>query len=108
MIRRPILVVAGALLFPLIFTNCGSRELKVTAQPTYTWINSNIVQAKCTSCHESLATYSGLMAIVSAGKPDESKFYEEIEEGGMPEHSVKLSDDEINAVKDWITAGALK
>lgn len=85
---------------------CGYRELKTGISPSFQSIQANIVQPKCLHCHESLATYEGLLRVVEPGSPEDSEFYEEIQEGGMPLHSVKLSDAEIQAVHDWIQNGA--
>ena len=86
---------------------CGSRDLKIDINPTYSDINRIVVQTKCVQCHTSLATYSGLLQIVSAGHASDSDFYNEVAEGGMPMQSAPLSGKEVAAIRDWINAGAL-
>ncbi|MDG0816505.1 hypothetical protein [Bdellovibrio svalbardensis] len=74
---------------------------------TYSYISKNILQVHCTSCHSSsFKTYSGTMGYVSAGKPGSSSLYTATNSGSMPRGSSKLSSASIQAIKDWITAGA--
>lgn len=73
---------------------------------TYSYISKNILQVHCTSCHSGFKSYSGTLGYVSAGKPGSSSFYTEVNSGGMPKGSGKLSSASIQAIKDWITAGA--
>ncbi|MGK5084155.1 cytochrome c [Bdellovibrionota bacterium FG-1] len=87
---------------------CGSREFKVPVDPTFSSILQNTIQPKCLQCHTSLATYAGTLDIVRKGNPEASQFYREVSSGSMPARSPKLSDVEIQAIHDWIQAGALE
>lgn len=73
----------------------------------YSYISNNILKVSCTGCHSSFKTYSGTMNYVSAGKPSSSSLYTEVNSGAMPRGSSKLSSTSIQAIKDWIAAGAL-
>ncbi len=94
------------LYFGSLFTACGSRDLKVAIEPTYSDIQSLTLSTKCVRCHESLATYEGVKKIVTAGNPERSDLYKEIEEGEMPLQSPPLSAEEIEAIRIWIAEGA--
>lgn len=74
---------------------------------TFAYISKNILQVRCTSCHSSMKTYTGTKKYVSAGKPSSSSLYTEVNSGSMPRGSSKLSAASIQAIKDWIAAGAL-
>lgn len=87
-------------------SGCGSRELKIDINPTYSDIQRIVLSQKCTQCHTSLLTYAGVRRIVEPGKPDESDLYTEVADGGMPMQSAPLSDKEITAIRDWIISGA--
>ncbi len=92
--------------FGIIFTACGSRDLKVAIEPTFTDIQSLTLSSKCVRCHESLATYEGVKKIVTAGNPERSDLYKEVEDGEMPLQSPPLSPEEIEAIRLWIAEGA--
>jgi hypothetical protein len=99
-------LVIGIITGVLVLGGCGSREVLSEVLPTYSSINQVTISTKCVQCHESMGTYAGTMAIVKAGSPTQSNFYKTIQKGSMPLQSPKLSDREIQAVSDWITAGA--
>lgn len=78
---------------------------------TYTWIVANVLN-RCTSCHGSRGgvnyeSYANTVRTVRAGDASRSTFYREINSGSMPEGSSKLPQRSIDAVRDWINAGAL-
>lgn len=82
-------------------------------QATYTWINNNILIPKCLACHGSSVasagvrfnTYTNTKREVVNGNPGASPLFTETDSGSMPTTG-KLSDTEINAIRDWILAGA--
>jgi len=86
---------------------CGTREFKVTIEPTYNQISQYIIQPKCTSCHPTLATYEGLIDQVRAGNASRSELYEVVAEGEMPPQPVALFTEEVDAIRAWIDGGAL-
>lgn len=97
-----------------VATHSGTGSETEVNKATYTWIAENIVQKSCLPCHREggfmdLTSYDALMASESvvAEDPDNSLFYTEIESGSMPKKKPKLSDEQIQAVKEWILAGAL-
>lgn len=78
---------------------------------TYSYINQNILQPKCVGCHGSAGGYSygsyaDTMKAVVAGDANSSPLYSATSAGRMPT-SGKLSTQEIQAIYDWIQAGAL-
>ncbi|MBS1970712.1 MAG: c-type cytochrome [Bdellovibrionales bacterium] len=85
-----------------------------TATPsmaTFTYIYNNILKPKCVNCHGSaggysFANYTSTLKAVVAKNPAASPLYTATNSGKMPT-SGKLSAQEIKAISDWITAGAL-
>ena len=74
-----------------------------------------IIVAKCGKCHVSnskgkygIESYDALMNSdsVNPNDPDESKLIAVIESGDMPKGGLKVSDDELETLKEWITQGA--
>jgi mono/diheme cytochrome c family protein len=87
-----------------------------TASPTsvtFTQINQNILQPSCVSCHSGssspggvdLSSYAGVSAQVVSGNPGQSRLYQAVSNGTMPPGGA-LSQDKIQQISDWITAGA--
>ncbi len=81
---------------------------------TYTYIRTNILP-RCTSCHGassqaggiSYSSYAGTMATVTANNPNASPFYTSTVNGSMPRGSTPLTAIQLQAIRDWITQGAL-
>lgn len=74
-----------------------------------------IINAKCGRCHVAssrgrynIKSYKALMDSdsVTARKPDRSSFIELIENGDMPKGGLKVTDDELETLRQWITEGA--
>ncbi len=113
----------GAFVFlsTFLFFYCAKQVDKDTGSTsaTFSSINSNIIQAKCITCHATansgngnvdLSSYARVIAtagVFSASSPTSSKFFTQINAGLMPLGGSKLSDAQIQAVSDWVTAGAL-
>lgn len=78
----------------------------------FSWINDNIINNKCIGCHGGgdfdLSSYDAIKGLVTPFKPNESIIYQAItrENDRMPMNGDKLTDAEIQAIYDWITAGA--
>lgn len=86
------------------------------AAPTYATIYSTILSAKCTSCHSGTRadagvrfdSYTNTVKTVVAGNAAGSKLYNVTKPGGsMPPGGSKLSSAQVQAIADWINAGAL-
>jgi cytochrome c553 len=79
---------------------------------TFSYINSNILQPKCVSCHGSsggysFASYSSTVKAVTSGQPTLSPLYLSVAPGGtMPQGASPLSSTDVQAISDWIGAGA--
>ena len=78
---------------------------------TFTYVFNNILKPKCVGCHGSaggysFANYTSTLKAVVAKNPSASPLYTSTNSGKMPT-SGKLSAQEIKAISDWITAGAL-
>lgn len=70
-------------------------------------IRERILVPRCTNCHAGLASYKNVMdELIVPGSPDTSKLYNEVKSGKMPRYSPRLRDAELNAISNWITAGA--
>ncbi len=82
---------------------------------TFAWINTNIVQSKCLSCHSStgssggynMATYTGVKTRVVPNNFAASLFYQRTLDGSMPDGGTRLTTIQLNAIKTWIDSGAL-
>lgn len=80
-----------------------------------------ILEAKCVKCHGvdqvkeglNMLTYEGLMAgsfngpVVAPGDADESLMVQLIARGKMPNRGPKVTESELQIIKDWINQGAL-
>jgi len=90
--------------------------------PSYKSIYRNIISQKCITCHSgagapnglNYASYSTLMAsgAVKAGDPNGSLFVQAVmrqpgQTSFMPKGGARLSAAELQAISDWVTAGAL-
>ncbi|MGZ3769869.1 MAG: fibronectin type III domain-containing protein [Bdellovibrio sp.] len=80
---------------------------------TFSWINTNIIQPKCISCHGasspdgnySMATYASVVTRVTASSSANSLLYQKVANGSMPIGG-SLTTAQINAIKSWIDGGA--
>lgn len=86
-----------------------------TPQPTFAWIEKNILGPKCVSCHSSsyakagyaFDTYKNVMKSVNTSKPTSSKLYRITQSGQMPPRPrPQLNSDELRLLQQWIEAGA--
>lgn len=86
-----------------------ARESHWTAEPTYKWVEKNVLARKCYFCHISkgpvLMFYDALMTIVVPGEPMESRLYEMGFVGKMPKGH-EMTDEEKWAIYHWIKNGA--
>ncbi|MGE3683698.1 MAG: fibronectin type III domain-containing protein [Bdellovibrionales bacterium] len=81
---------------------------------TFSWINTNIIQSKCISCHRGAgaaggynqSTYAGVLTRIVAGNANSSEMYIEIAADRMPRSATPLSAREKEAVRTWIESGA--
>lgn len=81
---------------------------------TYTWVNTNIIQGKCLSCHSGgspkggydVSTYTNVLTRVTSGNAANSLLYQRVLDGTMPKGSPNLTTTELNAIKTWIDGGA--
>jgi hypothetical protein len=101
------------LLLPLAlgWSGCGEREVKsgVTDPfpPHYSDIRSRILMPRCARCHALVESRQLLLEKwVIPGDAMASELYEVIDSGSMPPYGNKLLDEEIEAVRLWIDAGA--
>jgi mono/diheme cytochrome c family protein len=85
---------------------CGSREVKVPTPATFQSIEALSIGPKCVQCHQSLATYAGVIAEVTPGNAAKSTLYQQVSSGSMPQQSTPLSLAEISAINTWIQNGA--
>ncbi len=73
-------------------------------------MNTAVFAAKCASCHAVFSSYESLMAsgMVISKNPDQSPLYQKVASGQMPKGGPMLSDSEVKAIFNWISAGAPK
>lgn len=110
------LLIVFLFAFPFCINSCGPPG-KDIPQPTYSWLSKNIFESKCTSCHTTgnaaygvdLSSYSQIIATgsVLTGSPFASSMYTTTRDGTMPKSGSVLSDEEVQAIYDWINSGAV-
>jgi mono/diheme cytochrome c family protein len=114
--------VLSCLLLIVFIQSCGyigganptefASKSSYSAPPTFAEIQANILQPKCLTCHSSGAftftSYDSLMAtgVVTAGNPLGSALFQQVAAGLMPQGKPPLASTDIQAVYDWIMAGA--
>ncbi len=83
----------------------------VVANPNakFTWIKTNILTPRCVGCHSSYANYTTIKSKVSVGDPLNSTIYISVapDTRYMPKNAAALSTEQVQALFDWITVGAL-
>lgn len=94
-----------------------------TPRAEYGWLQAQVITPKCLKCHGGanpivnhttnqairLETYDEVMQYITAGNPDTSVLFKDINTGDMPRpKGNKLPDDQIAAFKAWILAGAVQ
>ena len=101
------------MLFALVSCGPPGRDTPVAS---YDWLNRNVFQQKCMSCHSSglasagisFSTYNSIMnsGLVIPNDPAASPLYLSTRSGTMPKFAAALSNGEEKAIYDWIAAGA--
>lgn len=87
--------------------------------PTWKSIQANIISRRCTGCHNNFIaangnfqTYAGVRSRITPNDPTGSLFYRRVaglQGARMPQApNLPLSGDELNAISQWISAGALE
>jgi hypothetical protein len=102
------------LLIPIALSGatCGKREVKSgTVDPfpaNFNDIRSRILMPRCVRCHGLVESQQMLVEKwVVPGDAHGSALFRAIDSGSMPPYGHKLVDEEIEAVRLWIDAGAL-
>ncbi len=95
----------------LSLTACGQREIKSgVTEPfpaKYSQIRSSILMPRCGRCHSLVESRKLLLEKwVVPGDAMASELFESIDSGSMPPYGNKLLDEEVEAVRLWIEAGA--
>jgi hypothetical protein len=82
---------------------------------TFSYINTNILQPKCVSCHNqnnqagnvNLSSYSSVLNQVKVNSAATSPLYISVAPGGnMPQGGSPLSAGLVQDISDWINSGA--
>ncbi len=117
---------AGISVLLLISTlGCNYRTSKSTSGPAnraesfqnYSDLSELIFRPKCMSCHGGasgsggvdLSSYAAMMSqskLIVPGQPAQSGIYNEVASGDMPDGGPALSRAEVQAISNWIMAGA--
>ncbi len=94
----------------------GGPVIEPTVEATFSSINRYILGPKCVKCHspsgirprEDYSSYSSTIATggVNRGNANGSRLYLTCLDGGMPDDSAPLNTNQLNALRDWINAGA--
>lgn len=71
-------------------------------------LNAAIFTPKCAACHANFTTYAGIMAsgVIVNKNPEQSALYIRTSNGSMPRNGLALSDAEVTAIYNWISAGS--
>jgi mono/diheme cytochrome c family protein len=104
---KPAMLIAVVVLA----SGCATIDPKAQVAPTYRSISATILSVSCVQCHGVLGgysfdTYDHTMKAVSPGDPDSSRLYFVVSKGKMPKLGTKLSAPQVQAIRDWIIAGA--
>ena len=101
------------LLIPIAigWTGCGQREVKSGVSepfpPTFSAIRSTILMPRCSRCHSLVESRKLLLEKwVVPGNAASSDLFEVTDGGSMPPYGNKLLDEEVEAIRLWIEAGA--
>ena len=98
-----------------IFAGPSSVEAQDGDQISFANDVAPIINAKCGNCHVrgsrgryNIKSYKALIDSdsVDPDNPDDSLFIEVIESGEMPKGGLKVSDAELETLKNWISQGA--
>lgn len=84
---------------------------------SFATLKSDILDTRCARCHTGpsgdggvdLSSYESILrnpGLVEPGQPSQSRLYTEVASGDMPESGPSLSPSEMQAIEDWILAGA--
>lgn len=97
--------------FAMSWTACGKREIKSGVTDPFpakfTHIRSTILMPRCARCHGLVESRQLLLEKwVVPGDAMASELFESIDSGSMPPYGNKLLDEEVEAVRLWIDAGA--
>lgn len=65
-------------------------------------VNTYVIEPHCIRCHEEWTSESSIREYIVAGNPEKSEFYEEIDEGGMPEGAPELNTQLKDLVYEYI------
>lgn len=102
----------------MLMTACGRAPNLVTGENSmasssgrqlgFDDLSAKIFQPKCLACHAQLATYEGLMnsGMISGKSPEASSLYIRVANGDMPKNMGSLSESDVKALYDWISAGS--
>ena len=129
--KKNVLVVMGAI---LLLASCGKdtgsgggtpqsnpQKDQPVAKTTFQWLNTNVIQPKCLSCHGEahpvvqhrsgrairLSSYAHVMEFITPKDPSHSELYSDVARGDMPRpKGHPLPTDEVQAFHDWIVNGA--
>lgn len=91
----------------------GAPPPTATVEPKYSVLAAQVFGPRCATCHAGrtykLDTYSSVFSTVIAGNADGSLLYQVVtvgKTGGKMPQGGALSAAQIQAIKDWINAGA--
>jgi hypothetical protein len=115
--------VFGLLLMPVLTFSCGSQggspagPVSEVSLKTFSDISANVFQPKCVRCHNAslskgnvdLSSYNSIVSnagLVVPAHSEQSRIFNEVQSGAMPDGGPPLSAAEVKAIGDWITAGA--
>ncbi len=106
----------GILLLALFTIGCGRpsrlpsemNSLNSIEKLSFESLNSSIFTPKCAACHANFTTHAGIMAsgTILNKNPEMSSLYQKVASGQMPKGGLSLSDTEVKAIYNWISAGS--
>jgi mono/diheme cytochrome c family protein len=87
----------------LVFDDSTSLGLNPDTVVTFNDLKSEILDAKCVSCHSNASTETGLQQWIVPGNPQASSFFIRTENGSMPKNGPLLSTRELELISTYIT-----
>lgn len=118
-------VILGAIFFVIFGSGCTYKKITggdaaVTDQKLsessvdFLKVQELILSKRCQTCHNQLTSaglglsnYNDVLNWVKPGDAQSSKLYQDVFSGNMPKNEGRLSDKEIEFIKNWINDGAI-
>lgn len=100
----PILIISCQPKTSSLEFNDGTQMSLSGEAVSFETINSEILRPHCFSCHTNVTSAKALSSWVTAGDPEKSAFFTEVESGSMPQNASPLSTKDLELIREYITS----